>query len=156
MESTVLVALLGTAGMIGCLYFAVKPLWPHAKGPGNWRASTVWADWLDRKKTLLFNLEDLAHEQRLGKISGEDFSRLETSYKKEFVALLDLMENSRPPADFEAFLLGGGISSGAARSGAALPPRDDASAKACFRCKVFYGGDFSFCPKCGAALAAAS
>ena len=162
--------------MIGCLYFTVKPLWSHATGSGNWRASTVWADWLDRKKTLLFNLEDLTHEQRLGKISGEDFSRLETAYKKELVTLLDLMQNSRPPTDFENFLLGDGVTNSLrefahpeesdyfqrqnasrAAGGPVTPhPRKDMNTKACFHCKVFYAEDFSFCPKCGAALTGAS
>lgn len=146
MESTVILTLAGTAGMLVCLALSVRPLWPGAKKAGQgWRASTVWSDWLDRKQTLLFNLEDLAHEQRLGKISAEDFSRLETGYKKELVALLDQMDHSAPPAEFERFLLGGAGNG----SGAAGPGKD---VKACFKCKSFYEESFAFCPKCGAAL----
>ncbi len=151
MESTILAALLGVAAMVACLLFVVKPLWPPSatlsrkEGENKgWRASTVWSDWLDQKETLLFNLEDLVHEQRLGKISQEDFSRLQAAYKKQLVALLDQMDNSKPPADFEKFLLDAGIASGETR------PRDDD--RACFRCKAFYSDGYSFCPQCGSPL----
>ena len=142
MESAIVIALLGATGMIACLFFAMRPLWATSgTGGKGWRASTVWSEWLDRKDTLLFNLEDLAHEQRLGKISQEDYARLQAGYKKELVSLLDLMEHSEPPVEFQSFLLSLSI---AAQAG----PSD----RVCFSCQAFYKEDFSFCPKCGGAL----
>ncbi len=142
MESAIILAVAGMVGMLACMFFSVRPLWP-GQGPSKsgWRASTVWSEWLDRRDTLLFNLEDLAHEQRLGKISAEDFSRLQNTYKKDLVALLDLMESSEPPADFQSFLF----------SNPALAKGDGVS-KACFKCKTFFKEDFAYCPKCGNTL----
>jgi hypothetical protein len=112
---------------------------------------------LDRRQTLLFNLEDLAHEQRLGKISDDDYARLQTAYKKDLVAVMDQMENSDPPTDFQAFMLArltphpfpppqGG------REQCDGPPPQGGREKACFQCKVFYQANYSFCPKCGGPL----
>ena len=151
MESTIVAIFLGVAGMVACLLFVVKPLWP-ASGTHrqSWRASTVWSDWLDRKETLLFNLEDLEHEQRLGKISQEDFSRLQGSYKKQWVGVLDQMDNAKPPADFEAFLTLPGVTTRARQQ--AEKNKDARGERACFSCKMFFEEEFKFCPQCGAAL----
>ncbi len=150
MESTALAAFLGVAGMVACVLCVVKPLWPKdGMHRQNWRASTVWSDWLDQKQTILFNLEDLAHEQKLGKLSDEDFTRLETTYKKQMLALMDQMQNSRPPADFEAFMLGAKVRGEIASPQKAA--RND-GARVCFACKTFYDQAFKFCPQCGGTL----
>ena len=146
MGSTLIIAFVGVLGMMACLFFAVRPLWPSpgARSKG-WRASTVWSDWLDRRQTLLFNLEDLAHEQRLGKISAQDYSRLQTAYKKELVALMDQMEASEPPVDFQNFML--------TPSPRPLPQGGEGKGETvCFQCKAFYQANFSFCPQCGGQL----
>ncbi len=144
MDAAILTAFLGVAGMIGCFYWALKPLWQGARH--DWRASTIWSDWLDRKRTLLFNMEDLAHEQKLGKLSQDDFNRLQAAYKKELMGVLDQMEHTPPPDDFQQFMLSGFNAGG-------LPGQDPHhQTKACFPCKEFFDASFAYCPKCGKAL----
>lgn len=117
---------------------------------------------LAEKRALLQTVRDLGFEHETGKLSDEDFERLNATYRaraKDVLRKLDA-ELSEYRAEAKALIaaeLGGGSSEAQAQPADADAADDlaELDAAACADCGTTNDADAVFCKKCGARLAVA-
>ena len=87
---------------------------------------------MDRKTSIFGNLKDLALEHEMGRLSDDDFERLEAGYKADAVAILQKLEQMGASESLEASI-----------------EKDIASRKTK---RSAHRHDKTLCPSCGAEI----
>jgi len=110
------------------------------------------ADLLQRKETLLLSIKELEFDYQTGKLSSEDYQRLDQRARHQAIALLRQIEKAIPDsANLEAELEA--AIRRQRKAVEAVAPAE--SAPTCPRCATALRASDNFCPKCGLALTAA-
>ncbi len=75
-------------------FYTLRPLFTEPEGnlDIDLLAETELDRLLDRKTVIYRNLRDLEFEYRMGRLSAEDFQRLEAGYKKEAATVLQRLD----------------------------------------------------------------
>lgn len=142
---TILLALL-LAGLV-VAYIA----WPLLR-PGNVAVDLdgPLADLILRKDTVLESIKELEFDRQTGKLSEEDYQRLEQRLRQQAILLLRQIEQTMPAAAGLEAELEEAIRQRRTISERASPQGE--AALTCPRCQSTVRDKDRFCPQCGFAL----
>jgi hypothetical protein len=107
---------------------------------------------MDRKTAIYRNLKDLSLEYAMGRLSDEDYGRLEAGYKKDAAVILYKLEQLEGPAAVEQDV----APKAAAKSEARGRAKTDAASAKCPSCGSDLIPGKKFCADCGHPLAEGS
>ena len=108
------------------------------------------ADLILRKDTLLESIKELEFDYQTGKLSAEDYQRLDQRQRQQAIALLRQIEQAMPAAAGLEAELEQAIQSRRSRTERAASPASETVT--CPRCQSPVRANDKFCPQCGFAL----
>ncbi len=138
----ILPTLLAAALGLGCALFVVWPLLKAraSSSHGEERGGAI-DELREEKDKLLHALKDIDFDHRTGKLSDDDFQRLDAEYRSRALQTLERLEALEPTAD--------PLRAVEADVRRALGEQAPAGPRVCVGCGERIGSSVKFCSNCG-------
>ena len=147
---TMAIAAAAVLGM-GCTVFVIWPFLRREPAAGLGLDSESLADELaDEKSKLLVALKEIEFDHRTGKLSDEDFQKLDGEYRARALEVLRRIDEFGPVGSDDV------LAAVEADVRRALGGRPDAAPRACPGCGERLAGAVRFCTSCGRPIAVAT
>lgn len=114
------------------------------------------ADLILRKESVLQSIKELEFDFQTGKLSKEDYQRLDQRLRQQAIALLRQIEQAMPAAAGLEEQLEAAIRRRRQVTDRPIVVAEDTEMMACPRCNSAVRATDNFCPKCGFALVQAA
>lgn len=131
---------------VASAFFVIAPLFTEPKGniEAELLAETELDRLLNRKAVVYTNLKDLEFEYRMGRLSDDDYRRLEAGYKAEATQILQKLDSLGVEDDLDD-----SIERDIEARKARLYPAEGGKAAACPSCGADLIPGKKFCADCG-------